>query len=440
MAGFWVPGVPRAGGPPSKTSATNSYIHVRRTGPGHPAGNNVQGPCAAPAHARRGCTRKLWEWGAQAEVILERSYPEYSVYSNTRQLPLSKQDGPLQDPERLIEFLEPILSKRAPGTLPLADGDGASGDPASLGVGVLVAAAAGDKDRSAYFQNLADGQLDWLLYHVPVSKYGAISQRDKELQYWSDYMYMAPPFLGYYGAASSNATLLEIAFNQAKQYRAILQDGKTQLWRHILDGSFEDEGLWSTGNGWAAAGMMRLYATFHNLRDQHLRKLTEPWREDLEKWVMEIVNGAYAYQYKDTHLLPNYLASTNASHNYGECSGTALIAAAAYRLASLKPNCVEGLPMNAINAARVAIFEKYTNPKTGAVAPVVDPLDWNSVKPFNGTKPEAGFVSPEGQAFTLLLFESWKAYNQAIECKANPSRYRHCPVHTPAEQAESSGV
>lgn len=69
------------------------------------------------------------------------------------------------------------------------------------------------------------------------------------------------------------------------------------------------------GNGWAAAGMMRLYATFHNLRDQHLRKLTEPWREDLEKWVMEIVNGAYAYQYKDTHLLPNYLASTNASHN-----------------------------------------------------------------------------------------------------------------------------
>lgn len=51
-------------------------------------------------------------------------------------------------------------------------------------------------------------------------------------------MYMAPPFLGYYGAASSNATLLEIAFNQAKQYRAILQDGKTQLWRHILDGTW----------------------------------------------------------------------------------------------------------------------------------------------------------------------------------------------------------
>ena len=69
------------------------------------------------------------------------------------------------------------------------------------------------------------------------------------------------------------------------------------------------------GNGWAAAGMMRIYATFHNLRDQQLRKLTEAWRADLQKWVMEIVNGAYAFQYKDTRLLPNYLASNNASHN-----------------------------------------------------------------------------------------------------------------------------
>jgi len=377
-----------------------------------------------------------WEWGAQAEVIFERSYPEYSVYSNTRQLPLSKEDGPLQQPKRLIEFLEPILAKRAPGTLPLVDGDGASGDPASLGVAVLVAAATSDKERSAYFQKLADGQLDWLLHHVPVSKEGAISQRDKELQFWSDYMYMAPPFLAYYGAASGNATLLEIAYNQAKQYRAILQGGKIKVWRHILDGSFQDDGFWSTGNGWAAAGMMRIYATFHNLRDQQLRKLTEAWRADLQKWVMEIVNGAYAFQYKDTRLLPNYLASNNASHNYAECSGTALIAAAAYRLASLQPNCVEGLPMDAIDAARVAIFEKYTNPETGAVAPVVDPLDWNSVKPFNGTKPEVGFVSPEGQAFTLLLFESWKAYKQAIECKANPSRYRDCPVQRPATHAK----
>jgi hypothetical protein len=39
-------------------------------------------------------------------------------------------------------------------------------------------------EKAAYFQKLADGQLDWLLNHVPASEDGAISQRDKELQYW----------------------------------------------------------------------------------------------------------------------------------------------------------------------------------------------------------------------------------------------------------------
>lgn len=370
-----------------------------------------------------------WEWGAQAEVIFERSYPEYSVYSNTRQLPLSSQDGPLKPPSGLIKFIEPILAKHVPGTKPIVDGDGASGDPASLGVAVLVSAATSNEERSEYFQKLADDQLDWLLNHVPINDNGAISQRDKELQYWSDYVYMAPPFLAYYGAATCNATLLEIAYNQAKQYRTILQDGKIKVWKHIVSGSFEDRAFWSTGNGWAAAGMMRLYGTFLNLRDPKLRELTAPWREDLVNWVTEIVKGAYVYQYKDSYLLPNYLANTNASHNYAECSGTALIAAAAYRLASLRPSLAADLPLDAVNAARVAIFTKYTNSKTGAVAPVVDPLNWNADKAFNGTKPEVGFVSPEGQAFTILLFEAWKAYIASLDCAANPS-HPHCSAGT----------
>ncbi|KAH9447264.1 hypothetical protein Pst134EA_029298 [Puccinia striiformis f. sp. tritici] len=284
------------------------------------------------------------------------------------------------------------------------------------------------------------------------------SQRNSELQYWSDYMYMAPPFLAYYGAVTSNATLLRIAYNQAKQYRTILQDGKLKVWGHILQGSWQDKDfgqlvsccltsvlviaqphelrdlmfdcLLFAGNGWAAAGMMRLYATFLNLRDPRLRQLTAPWREDLAKWVIEIVKGSlrvsiqrfvFATQLSGQHQcfaqlsvlsepinLP-VIRITDLKHVDPECSGTALIAAAAYRLASLRPGCEEGLPMDAINAARVAIFTKYTNHQTGAVAPVVDPLDWNAVKPFNGTKPEKGFVSPEGQAFTILLFEAWKA-------------------------------
>ncbi|WAQ88861.1 hypothetical protein PtA15_10A282 [Puccinia triticina] len=373
-----------------------------------------------------------WEWGAQAQVIFERDYPDYSVYSQTRKLPLSSEDGPLKPPTGLINFLEPILAKRDPKTKPIVDGDGASGDPASLGVPVIVAAATSNKERAKYFQKLADDQLDWLMHHVPTNENGAISQRNKELQYWSDYMYMAPPFLAFYGAQTSNATLLEIAYNQAKQYRTILRNGKIKVWEHIKDGSFEDRNFWSTGNGWAAAGMMRLYSTFLNLRDPKLRELTELWRQDLAKWVAEIVKGAYAYQDKETLLLPNYLANTDPAHNYPECSGTALIAAAAYRLVSLRPTSAKRLPLDAINAARVAIFTKYTNPKTGAVAPVVDPLNWNAPKPFNGEKPIVGYVSPEGQAFTILLFEAWKAYVSTLNCNANSSDHPHCPSDTSA--------
>ncbi|KAH9447263.1 hypothetical protein Pst134EA_029297 [Puccinia striiformis f. sp. tritici] len=85
----------------------------------------------------------------QAEVIFERQYLVVQCLStNTRKLPLSPQDGPLQLPHELIDFLGPILAKRVPGTLPIVDGDGASGDPASLGVAVLVAAATGSKGRS----------------------------------------------------------------------------------------------------------------------------------------------------------------------------------------------------------------------------------------------------------------------------------------------------
>jgi len=276
--------------------------------------------------------------------------------------------------------------------------------------------------KTKYYKKLVDDQLNWLLYHVPHTSEGAISQRNKELQFWSDYVYMAPPFLAYYGAYSCNITLLEIAYNQAKQYRRILQDPALKVWRHILSGSWEEPGFWSTGNGWAAAGMMRVYATFNNLREPRLRKITTPWRKDLAQWTAEVVKGAYAFQYPDSLLLPNYFATTNSSHNYPECSGTALIAAAAYRLAVFEPQCVKDLPMDKIDAARVAIFTKYVNKKTGAVAPVVDPLDWNAVKAFNGSEPEVGFVSPEGQAFVLLLFEAWKDYTRANNRPNQPNQ------------------
>ncbi|MBW0493345.1 hypothetical protein O181_033060 [Austropuccinia psidii MF-1] len=359
-----------------------------------------------------------WEWGTQTQVILEGFYPSLSVYSTNHMLPLSTQDGRLSSPNTLLKLLDRILANRNKTALPIIDGDGAAGDPASLGVAVMIAAATTSGSISKNYQMLADNQMKWLLNYVPRSPRGALSHRNSELQFWSDFIYMAPPFIAYYGAWSSNATLLRFAYDQARLYRGTLQDPnhKLWIWNHILKGALKIDytPVFITRNGWAAAGMMRIYATFHNIRNKELRKQTQVWRENLAHWAAEIIIGAYEFQDPETGLLPNYLASNDTKHNYTECSGTAIIASAAYRLISLNSSYTSILPMSQIEKARVALLTKYTNPRTGAVAPVVDPLDWNSPKAFNGSKPETGFVSPEGQAFVLLLHESWKAYAQLL--------------------------
>src|ERR1700691_5037680 len=65
----------------------------------------------------------------------------------------------------------------------------------------------------------------------------------------SDFVYMVPPFLAYYGVIFQNATVLFEAYNQIKLYRSYLLDTTSNnLWRHVLLGEGpEDQGHWSTG-------------------------------------------------------------------------------------------------------------------------------------------------------------------------------------------------
>ena len=60
---------------------------------------------------------------------------------------------------------------------------------------------------------------------------------------------MVPPFLAYYGALTSNKTLMSEAYNQIKLYRDNLWDSKAGLWKHIVQGTdgLSDPGHWSTG-------------------------------------------------------------------------------------------------------------------------------------------------------------------------------------------------
>ncbi len=63
----------------------------------------------------------------------------------------------------------------------------------------------------------------------------------------SDFIYMVPPFLAYYGVISGNQSLIQESYNQIKLYRNYLFDSNASLWHHILLGPYNDTGHWSTG-------------------------------------------------------------------------------------------------------------------------------------------------------------------------------------------------
>ena len=70
----------------------------------------------------------------------------------------------------------------------------------------------------------------------------AISHRDEPPQLWGDFVYMVPPFLAYYGAATGDASLMREAVEQCELYAKVLETNITLangsscagLLRHIV--------------------------------------------------------------------------------------------------------------------------------------------------------------------------------------------------------------
>ena len=113
----------------------------------------------------------------------------------------------------------------------------------------------------------------------------------------SDFVYMVPPFIAYYGALTNNRTLLAEAYNQCRLYRQYLRNDSPgssthNLWRHIVLGNWQDNGFWSTGNAWAAAGMLRVLGTIQNSR---FASGMENEIKDLGDWVNEIHDAMFTF-------------------------------------------------------------------------------------------------------------------------------------------------
>ncbi|GLB43044.1 putative glycosyl hydrolase family 88 [Lyophyllum shimeji] len=368
-----------------------------------------------------------WELGTRLQAILALSAPAYSVLTPHTPLP-----PPPSIPDPLSAPLAPFFSitrsvvanrtqsnANATGAQPLIQ-DGSAADPASIGFAVLLANWTGQAQRDGLdYAGAARDQLDFLLNKVPRTGDGAISHRVSQVQLWSDFVYMVPPFLAYYGVITQNRSLLVQAHDQIRLYRSYLRDpSANNLWKHVLLGtSGNDEGHWSTGNAWAAAGMLRVLGT---LRSSPYAPTLKAQQSDLASWVSEIHSAMYPHLDPASSLFPNYASQPpGAPGNFLDAASTALLAATVYRLAMLRgthtylpaaERCRRALyaassssPSSSSSASSssssnsTASGLEHFDPD-GWLAPVVNPHAYR----------EQGSQSPEAQAFVVEMQAAWR--------------------------------
>ncbi|CDO75328.1 hypothetical protein BN946_scf184848.g5 [Trametes cinnabarina] len=330
-----------------------------------------------------------WEIGTALEALTELEWPSLSVFGGPLPPPAKLPSGTASD---VIEWATKVVKAKDPNSLTLID-DGAVGDPASIGVSVLLTNWTRTNRNDDEFSTAAAQQLTYLLDIAPRTSDGAISHRAEEVQLWADFLYMAPPFIAYYGAlegGSGGLNLLRTAYQQCKLYRQYLRDS-SGLWKHIVLGSWQDNHHWGTGNAWAAAGMMRVLGTIH-----HSKLASEMLKEqiDLTSWINEIVSASWKYQHANGTLF-NYI---DESDSFADSSSTALLAAVTYRLASLTGDY-----------SHIWAVDKAYN----LIKSSVDSNGWllNTVDPETFSTPsQSGSYSPEGQSFVLLLHAAYLDY------------------------------
>lgn len=363
----------------------------------------------------KGLPSHSWEYGSACEALLELYNPEYSVFGDNAFPTMIRNSDKVP---ALAYAKDKITLGKAPNTF--ADGDGATGDPASLGVYAMLLGKAGDHPMTIK----ADEEVSYLVGTAPRWSNGAISQRADVAEFWADFMYMAPPFLAYYAADRFNQTLLRESVDQCSHYREVLQSNSRAtpgVWSHIVGPQSADPGLWSTGNGWAAAGATRVLATVMKSPLGHTCDWKDEAVNELTTLIKEIVDGAMAMP-MDGGLLRNYLDDTTTEHGFGEISGSSLLAAVIYRMAVLQPATFGAHYISWAEGIRATLGGNDFNgaphvTTNGTVTPAVNPLGWTDTKPFT-----AG--SPEGNNFVVLMYAAWRDCIDAGICLAPGANVR----------------
>ncbi|KAK9771906.1 putative Six-hairpin glycosidase [Seiridium cardinale] len=339
-----------------------------------------------------------WEYGTFSEALLEWYNGSYSVFGHDP-FPDGKVPVLRVDEVPALSYAEPLIWTNS---TTLIDGDGAAGDPASLGVFAIMIG----QEEPDYLA-AAQRQVEHLVNDVPRWPNGAISHREAVAELWADFIYMAPPAMAYWAVQTDDVGLMRETLQQFSLYRDVLGvpggESAAGLWHHIIGPQTQDLGIWSTGNAWAAAGMTRVLATA--IKSSFANELTDEL-EQTKDIIRAILDAAIALDAAepDEPLLRNYLNDTTW---FGELSGTTLLTATAYRLATLEPQDFGGTYTAWADEKRQAIIERIGD--DGLLYPVINPLDWSDRTPSH--------ESPEAQSFAILMFSAYRDYT---ECATAP--------------------
>lgn len=347
-----------------------------------------------------------WEIGTVAEAVLELVGEGVSVFG-PEPFPRGEVPGEwwrgLRGLEPALEFVMEKVGIPLGETL--MEDEFSATDPASLGVSAVMLGQSRRKWREATRR-----QKDFLFDTAPRYANGAISHRVDVAELWSDAVFMFPPFLAYYGVAEKNVSLVREAVRQIGLYRDVLVVTKGRgkgLWRHIVGPSeMADGGAWSTGNGWVVYGMARVRATISGW-DGSRENMREEMKM-LEGWMEEVIGAVIQTDDHPSGLLRNYLGEPEW---FGEVAGTALIAAAAYRLGMFGDKTVERERiLTWANEKRRAVAKHVD--EDGVAKPVVNSLKHDQKEPWDG-------INPEAESFLLLLGAAWRDCYCARVCSTH---------------------
>lgn len=206
--------------------------------------------------------RFSWEQGVVAQALLELGEEEWVVLMAHDAVVRQTKDGRLGM---------------------MSDSYGAT-DPAANGEAVLVVS---QKTGLAKYEDAGRRMLDWLLKDAPRSEEGTLYHVTNKKEVWVDSFYMAPPFLAVAGYH-------EEAVKQIEGFRKLLWNDEKKLYSHMWDDEnkvFLRKDFWGVGNGWAAAGIVRVLAT-----------LPESMEEDkvrLIGYLKDVIDGSLVYLRED---------------------------------------------------------------------------------------------------------------------------------------------